>query len=345
MGTTIRAASLRGFPELVRELGGDPEVFLRRYGIPAEVLDSEDGLLPITEHDLMLDAAASELRCPDLGLRLAERQDLSILGPLARAIATSETPTEALACASRFLFVHSPALHIGLAPDPNGVRGVVALTYRKDLSESSYSPQAIELGVGLFFRVALGLLNLQGPFTGLRSVDFPHQPLLAVRRYTEFFGVESVRFGSSVAALRVDRRMLDEHFAGADPVVRRVAVQELARDHRAPATLVTAAVRVAVAQRLGTAPISLAETARTMGLQPRTLQRRLVAEGTGFEEILDSVRREAAHRHVTHGDLPFSQVTTLVGFSEQSALTHAVRRWFGVSPRELRAGGSLPLSS
>src|SRR5690606_2431212 len=139
----------------------------------------------ITAHDLMLDAASELLRCPDLGLRLAERQDLSILGPLAIAIEASATVSDALQCASRFMFVHSPALLIGLGADPRGAAGVVALTYRKDLRESTYSPQAMELGLGLFHHVAALLL---GSAVGLRSVEMPHGPISPVQRYLDFFG-------------------------------------------------------------------------------------------------------------------------------------------------------------
>jgi AraC-like DNA-binding protein len=68
------------------------------------------------------------------------------------------------------------------------------------------------------------------------------------------------------------------------------------------------------------------------------LQRRLAAESTTFEEILDGVRREAALRLITETDLPLAQVTALVGLTEQSALSRAGRRWFGQPPRALRRG-------
>ena len=142
MGPMIRAASLRGFATLVRELGGDPAEHLTRFGLPRDALDGDDGLIPITAHDLMLDTAAHELSCPDFGLRLASFQDLTILGPLALAIQASSTVAEALQCASRFMFVHSPALSVAVEPDPRRGRGVVALTYRKDLLESPYSPHS-----------------------------------------------------------------------------------------------------------------------------------------------------------------------------------------------------------
>ncbi|MEU8708457.1 AraC family transcriptional regulator [Streptomyces sp. NPDC048565] len=335
MGPMIRAASLRGFVPLVRELGGDADALLTRFGIPREPLESDEGLVSITAHDRMLDAAAEQLACPDLGLRLAERQDLSVLGPLAVAIESSATVAEALDCASRFMFVHSPALNIDVAPDPRGRRGVVAVTYRKDLRESVYSPQAMELGLGLFHRVASLLL---GGLTGLRSVELPHAPVSPVRRYVDFFG-RDVRFGAATGALCVERHLLDEHFVSADEAIRRIALDHLTLDFRAPGNTVATKVRLALAETLGTVPPRLDNVARLLRTHPRTLQRRLAEEGTSFEALLGGVRREAAHRWITCTELPLGQVAALTGFAEQSSLAHAVRRWYGVSPRELRRAG------
>ena len=331
----IRAASLRGLVPLVEALGGRPEELLERFGIPVDALTRDDGLIPITTHDLMLDTAAEELGCPDLGLRLAEGQDLSVLGPLAVAIEASESVGEALGLASRFLFVHSPALHIGVEDDPRGARGVVAVTYRKSLRESPYSPRATELGIALLHRISVALL---GESTGLRSVELPHPPLSPVSRYIEHFGVD-VRFDGTVAALRVDHHVLDRTFADADATIRQVALDHLTREHPRPDLQVAVRVRRALADGMGTAPASLAHVARVLGVHPRTLQRRLVAEGTSFDVILDDVRRTAATHYITATDIPFVQVAALIGLSQQSALSRAVRRWSGMSPRELRRTG------
>lgn len=335
----IRAASLRGFALLVEELGGDPDRLLERFGMSRDMLASDDELVPITAHDLMLDTAAAELDCSDLGLRLAAVQDLSILGPLALAIQASSTVAEALQCASRFMFVHSPALSVGVERDPHGRRGVVALTYRKDLLESSYSRQGIELGLGLFFRIATILV---GGRIGLRSVELPHQPLSPVQRYVDFFGTD-VKFDRLAAALCVERRVLDEHFADANEAIRRLAVRFLADNFPDPGSRVSARVRRVLVESLATTP-TIAHVARLLAVHPRTLQRQLADEGTSFETVLDDARRDAVHRLITITDLPLGQIAGLVGFTEQSTLSHAVRRWYGVSPRELRRVTRLTLS-
>lgn len=334
----VRAASLHGFAPLVEELGGNPLRLLERHGIPPSVLDDDDVLISITAHDLMLDATAAELDCPDLGLRLAERQDLGILGPLAVAIESSSTVAEALECVTRFMFVHSPALRIGVEDDPRGAAGVVAVTYRKDLRESPYSPQAMELGIALLLRISAAML---GGIDGLRSVELPHAPISPVERYRGVFGV-TTRFHAPAAALRLDRQVLDARFADADSAIRTVAIAHLDANHTNPDGSVAVQVRGALTEGLGTVPPSLTQVARLLAVHPRTLQRRLAAEGTSFELVLDDVRRVAAARYITGTDMPFARLALLLGFSEQSALTRAVRRWYDVSPRRLRRDGAHP---
>lgn len=311
-------------------------MLLGRFGIAEEALAQDDGLIPITAHDLMLDAAAAQLHCPDLGLRLAEGQDLSILGPLAVAIEAASSVTEALGFAGKFLFVHSPALHIAVEDDPRGARGVAAITYRKSLRESPYSPQATELGIALMHRISATLLR---DATGLRSVELPHAPLSPVSRYTDHFGVD-VRFHAPVAALRVDKRLLDTRFADADATIRQIALEHLTRNHIDPQEQAAVRVRGTLTDGLGSAHSSLDQVARVLAVHPRTLQRQLAAEKTSFEVILDDVRRTAATHYITGTDIPFVQVAALIGLSEQSALSRAVRRWWGRSPRELRHAGS-----
>ena len=76
----------------------------------------------------------------------------------------------------------------------------------------------------------------------------------------------------------------------------------------------------------------------SVGFALTTLQRRLAADGTTYAAILDGVRRDTARQFLTGSDMPMSQIAAAVGLSEQSALTRSCRRWFGLTPREVRAG-------
>ena len=52
------------------------------------------------------------------------------------------------------------------------------------------------------------------------------------------------------------------------------------------------------------------------------------------------MRREQAARYLAEDDLPFSQVTSLLGYTEQSAFNRACQRWFAMTPRQYRRQAS-----
>jgi AraC-like DNA-binding protein len=334
MDPMVRAAGLRGLVPLVDGLGGDGAALLARFGIPPDALDSDESLVRTAAARRVLEVAAAELECPDIGLRLAERQDAGVLGPLAVAIENSSTLGEALDCSRRYLFVHSPALSLGLVPDPEGRPGLVGLRYA-GTGLTALGPQVVDLGLGLLHRITVLLSG--GPY-GLRSVHLPHPPLAPVARYTGFFGAD-VRFDRPDAVLRLPAAITSAPVPGGDRRLRDLALDYLGTHFAAPDQTVTAQVRLLLGRTVGSAPARITTIARLLQLHPRTLQRRLAAESTTFEAVLDDVRRTVAHHLITTTDLPFGQVTAMVGLTEQSALTRAAHRWFGASPRTLRTGG------
>nr|WP_296070675.1 AraC family transcriptional regulator [uncultured Actinoplanes sp.] len=331
MGSMLRAAGLRGLPELIDELGGDREALPAAYGVPAAAVGSDDEVIRSSDAARLLEGAAAGLDCPDLGLRLAARQDIAILGPLAVAIENSATLGDALDCATRFLFVHSPALTIDQVSDPSGRPGVIGLRYGS--SEWDVLPPVVaDHGLALLHRITTLLI---GGRYGLRSVHLPHRPLAPVARYTEFFGAD-VRFDQAAAVLRVPQTLTGTPIAGGNRMLRDVALDYLTAHFPAPEPTLPDRVRQLLTRSLGSTPADITAIARHLRTHPRTLQRRLAESHTSFFQIQDGVRRAAAHRLITTTDIPFAQVTAMVGLTEQSALTRAARRWFGVAPRELR---------
>ena len=331
----IRSAALRGFRAAVTELGGDPDSLAREAGLLSGALDADDLLVPDEAVAMTLERAAATLRCPDLGLRIAERQDLGMLGPLAIAIQNSPTLGDALACTSRYLFVHGRSLSLTPVPDPYRARGVLGVRYGVDVTRP-VPAQAVDLGLGVLHRA---IWFLVGGRYGLRSVELPYRPVAPLDRYEQFFGA-AVRADRPEAVLRVPRSLVDHSLTGVNETVRRLAIGFLERQAHSAGTSTAARVRSVLQQSLGTAPPGIGSVARLLSVHPRTLQRQLAAEGTAFAAILDVVRRDEAHRYLTTTAMPLAQVAALLGLSEQSALTRCCRRWWGTTPSAARHGAA-----
>jgi len=78
------------------------------------------------------------------------------------------------------------------------------------------------------------------------------------------------------------------------------------------------------------------DLAAAAGMSVRTLQRRLKAEGTSFSALLASAREEQARQRLAQGGASVASIASGLGYSRQSSLTRAVRRWTGQPPSLFR---------
>ena len=69
---------------------------------------------------------------------------------------------------------------------------------------------------------------------------------------------------------------------------------------------------------------------------PRTLIRRLEADGTSFQAIKDALRRDIAIRRLQVGDASIEAIAQDVGYSSAASFHKAFHRWTGATPSSYR---------
>ena len=330
MTAMVQAQSLRGYRELVGDLGGNPNRLLRRAGIDPASLDQLTAFISFEAVTELLERSSSELNTPDFGLRLAERQDIGILGTLAVAMRYSATVGEALFNASQYLDVYNAAVSFSINTGER--RGQARLVFRLLPGHYRRWAQTAEHGIGLTWRIMTllseGRCHLQG-------VWFPH-PLVATEGSYRARFPAPLTFGAEQAALAIAQRDLALPISENIEELHDLATRYLDSQLPGGRTALTVQVRQAVESLLGTGTCSQQEVAKALYMHPRTMHRRLQAEGTTFEEIKNEARRDLAQRYLAQPELPLSQITALLGYSEQSALGRSCRRWFKATPREIR---------
>lgn len=331
----IRSAGLHGFRALVTELGGDADDIAARSGLPSAALERTDVLVPDTPVAIALETAAAELSCPDFGLRMAQRQNLDLLGPLGLAVKHSESLATALRYVSDFLFVHAEGLRIRAVPDPLGAADVAGVEFDAGPGRVP-TPQSTGLVLGFAHRAAVELVG--GPY-GLRSVELPHEPPDPAAYAAYFRG--PVRGGHPSAVVRITGSLGSLLLRDHDEELHRLALAMLARHRRDPSDDVVELVRTALSHAMGQAPLTITAVARQLSVHPRTLQRLLTAAGTSFAEVLDDLRRHTARQLLTGTDLPIAQVAQRIGYTEAATFSRRARTWWGMTPVRVRQSSGL----
>jgi len=86
--------------------------------------------------------------------------------------------------------------------------------------------------------------------------------------------------------------------------------------------------------------VSGEDTARMLSMHRRTLNRRLKAQGTTFQSVLDRVRLEAARQLLEGTRLPLDDIAASLGYASVSPFMRSFRRWTGTTPGQWRRGGT-----
>jgi AraC-like DNA-binding protein len=73
-----------------------------------------------------------------------------------------------------------------------------------------------------------------------------------------------------------------------------------------------------------------------MGVDRRTVHRRLADEGVTYSGIVDAVRRELAARYIKDRTRSLAEVSSLLGFAAPSAFSRWYRQQFGSNPSDHR---------
>jgi AraC-like DNA-binding protein len=82
---------------------------------------------------------------------------------------------------------------------------------------------------------------------------------------------------------------------------------------------------------------SLEHAARYLSIHPRTLNRRLQAEGSSYRTLLSRARSEATQQLLTVTRMDVTTIAHSLGYADSSGFSHAFRRWSGKAPIEWRA--------
>ncbi|WP_237066962.1 AraC family transcriptional regulator [Microbulbifer guangxiensis] len=329
MTLLIRTSSLSGYPELVTELGGDPDALLRRSRIDPDKVRTLEGFVPLSAQAAALEHAAKALDCSEFGLLLSLRQGPEILGPMATIALEAETVGSALESLTEYLHQYSPGLNLQLLPCTETQGARVAFSFDPSLKKTR---QALELALGVAYK---SLKMVCGPEFRPTALLMRAASPLPHGRYLEHFQTE-VRFGSSCDALVLAPEQLASPLDSSSPELqlpKKQFIDSVTLDGSLP---ILEQVRHLIYELLPAQRCSLLEIAGFLGLNKRTLQRRLAEQEIVFEEMLDAIRRELADGYLAETDMPMTQVAGLLGYREQSSFNRACRRWYECTPLQKR---------
>jgi AraC-like DNA-binding protein len=324
----VRSAALTGLAAEVTSLGGDLQALLARVGMSADALDDGDGPIRIDQLIRLLNEAAVQLECPDLGLRVAGHQGLEMLGLLGRLLVREANLQAAFTAAQRYLALHNKAEHWQLLV----LEGRIQVRRIEHFFALEGAQQYREMAICAYARLVRAVGG--GDLRPLR-VEFSHSPVAPRARYRQHLGCE-VLFDQEYDCLVYDASILQRPIlAMARDDAQRF--EEVLRGHLdSLQDNLELQVRSLIVQTLGMRQHSLGHIAELLGLHPRSLQRRLLDEGLCFKQLVHQVKMDTAGWQVRASSMPLTLLADVLGYADQAAFSKAFRNHFGQSPSSWR---------
>jgi AraC-like DNA-binding protein len=158
--------------------------------------------------------------------------------------------------------------------------------------------------------------------------------------YERFFGCQ-VLFEQPTTRLVLDAALLALPLRKSDPGLLALLDQQAERMLRevatpAPVPEPVEVWRATLVSLIRQGQTSLAELAAAHHMSARSLQRRLAEQGSSFQALLDDTRHRLALGYLRDPALELVEIALLLGYSEQSAFTRALRHWTGLAPAQWR---------
>ncbi|MEO1175289.1 MAG: AraC family transcriptional regulator ligand-binding domain-containing protein, partial [Myxococcota bacterium] len=263
-----------------RDLGLDEVSILRRAALPRSLLQGDGSYISIDELYRLLDAVEQESGDPLMPLRTGELVSVELFDPALFAALCSPDLNIAAARLGQFKSLVGP-FSLDVDIDPTRTRLGYRCKYRPDV------PIARGL-TELVFLVAFARRATRHPINPVQ-VSVQHAPS-AVARYEEFFECPITvddTWAVAFAAADARRPFLTHNskmWEAFEPSLRRRMAENK------EATCTEDLVEAALFELLPSGRARLGDVARDIGVGSRTLQRRLAAEGTSWNELLNRTR-------------------------------------------------------
>lgn len=319
-----RSASLMGYRELVASLGGEPDRLLEDAGIDPQWLTADDNLMPSETLVALLERSADTLGCEDFGIQLAKRQSLSMLGPVGLLVQQCTTLGEALKQLQRFLYIHSQAAMIDIS-----LHNEQCLVTMTPLVE--YQGRDRQL-IDLTLTAGLSILGeLLGRPIPVESVCFAYRRPANLQVYNSVFRCP-LAFEEERSGVVLSRQVLDWPLKSGGAHIQNFVKHYIARIEAAHPAQLESRVRALIRQLLPLGQCSMGQLASVLGVEPRTLQRRLSEKGLSYRRILNEEREQLARRYLDESEVSLRHLADLLGFEEQSVFSRSFRQWTGQTP-------------
>ena len=312
--------------ETLQDEGVDPRTVFAQSGLNPAHLGDGLARYPTDQMHALWELAETTLNDDLLGLKTGKRWHSTTFNALGFAWLASDTLHDALERLVRYARLISNGLQVDMVQKQN----LYLLSFDAELTPQRSANLAAVTATVTMCRALLG------PSFAPVAIDLKHTYHDSQNAIGDFFGCP-VQAKAQHTTIALDAQQAHIRLPGANAQLaqlnEKVALENL---NRLMLDNLPARVAELIVKHLPTGEVSASLIAHDLALSGRTLQRRLQAEGTSFNDLLDRVRQHLASDYLQQSQLSLNEVSYLLGYADQANFNRAFKRWFKVTPLQYR---------
>ena len=324
---TVTIRSISAIPDVLRELGANVEKVLGRAGLEPDLFSNRDNLLTYSALGRLVGECVKITGCEDFGLRVGMRQSAGNIGLAGFVAINSLTVQEALQTIVSSLKLSDTGATVSLdSRDEAAVLSYVIISPNVEAADH-LADGAIAIACNL-------MRQLRGSAWRPLEVCLTRSRPLDIGSFAKFFGAP-IRFDGDEACLIFSRGELDSIVANRDTDLHEILAPLLEKAVTDFAGGFEVDVRKILRAQISNAPLTPVRAAKALGMNSRTLARRLAKEKLTFSEIAQDVKYQTAQM-LLQRDKDVAEIAMMIGYSDVTAFIRAFRSWSGMTPARWR---------
>lgn len=328
IGHRSTIATIRTIIQACEDLGVDVNNLLTTTGINKKLLNDPDGEITFEKMVMFWKEAYDLSEEPYLAMKAAKIAEIGTYRCLDYISLNSSTLGQAMENFCNYMALVNTWVHWEIIYQEDRV-----LTRMISLVDS-LPPPFVEFVFAVLTKRARYLVNESwAPM----AINLPFASTSNPQVYNDYFQSE-VHFNTPYAEFIMSKKCWDYELSNADNQLLEILDEHarlLIAERSIPDDFV-GKVKKEIIRNLHNCQ-SLRDTiADFFGMSSRTMQRKLNAYNVNFADLLDEIRFVLAKEKLQDNELSLSEISFLLGFSEQSSFTRAFKRWNSNTPLQYR---------
>lgn len=322
-----RAVMLAHYQEVARFVGLDPFQLLAQARLTPVQLNDPENWLPASKALDLIDSSAFQSGRDDFGVLLGMTRTFTSLGPVSLLMKHEASIRDILLAALEYKHLLNDLVAIDMRDD--GQNTVVEW----NLTPGLRSSQGIHLLSAITYKaVSEAVESAWEP----ECIHFRHEVPHWVATFRHYFRCP-LEFDSHFDGMSCKSAKLHKPNPFADANLARHARRLLNLLPGVREETISDRIRSVIPLLIEAGNATAERVAHCLGMSPRTMQRRLVGEGSSFSRLLRETRRDLAARYMMSSSHDLTTIANLAGYSSLAAFSRWFSEEFGMPPRNWRS--------